>query len=197
MDKQKRKIKLLVLFLVVVGIWLGQMAVRPMLNYLDDLDAEIARQRSQLYQDNQEIDDSVIYIRHWDYIESFLKVPEDQSKLYTYLQQMQSESEIQITNFAGFFEEDLEDHPEFRIFGYESLKFSCRLKSLVEFLARLDFEEQRLLRISRISINAVPLSSLSTVRNETEMPGGLPMDLTVEMVISIPTAAISGEQEDQ
>jgi len=140
MDKQKRKIFLLVLVLIVVGGWLGQMPVRGMLRYLKDLDKEIALRRTQHHQDTQEIQDNTQFVTNWNYIEEFLKETQGQSRLDTYLQRLQSESGIQITNFGSFSVKYVEDHPEFLILGYDNLNFSCDLNGLVEFLARVEAE---------------------------------------------------------
>jgi len=196
MDKQKRKIFLLVLVLIVVGGWLGQMPVRGMLRYLKDLDKEIALRRTQHHQDTQEIQDNTQFVTNWNYIEEFLKETQGQSRLDTYLQRLQSESGIQITNFGSFSVKYVEDHPEFLILGYDNLNFSCDLNGLVEFLARVEAEEQRLLGITRISIEATPTSitagppaSSAATRFESDLPGTVPADLKVIMAISIPAAA--------
>ena len=73
MDRRKQKIILLVLFLTVLSVWLGQMPVRRMLNYLKDIDYEIDQRRIQLHQDNQEIQDNAQYVKDWNYIEDCLK----------------------------------------------------------------------------------------------------------------------------
>ncbi|MFC1782124.1 hypothetical protein ACFL02_00895 [Planctomycetota bacterium] len=208
MKKPKRKTVLLVLLLVVIAVCLGQIPVRRMLGYLNDLDEKIARCQFQLNQDKQEIQDNTQFVQNWNNIENFLKEPQGQSQLGTYLQELQRKSEIQITNFAGFFENNLEDHPEFQIFGYDTLKFSCDLRGLVEFLARLDAEDQRLLRITRIKIDATaaspkaaPPPTSAVMGFESNLPGTVPADLSVVMAISIPVAAQTPEtamgQEDR
>ena len=192
----------------MMAVGLGQIPVRRMLDYLKDLDEEIARCQSQLNQDNQEIQDNTQFVQNWNYIENFLKEPQGQSQLSTYLDQLQKESEIQIANFGGFFENIREDHPEFKEFGYDTLKFSCDLRGLVEFLARLDAEDQRLLRITKIKIDAIaaspkaaPPPTSAVMGFESNLPGTVPADLTVVMRISIPVAAQTPEtvigQEDR
>ena len=175
-------------------VWLGRIIIIRMNNYLDDLDSQIADKRSELNQAHDEIQANSEYVRNWGQIKDFLVEPieERQTRLNTYVQKLESESKVQITTYGTFSEKPVEGYPEFRILSLDNLRFSCNLESLVEILARLDIDDQRLLRITRLRIDAASSSSsgVSTAsRLEPEIPGVAPMDLTVEMAISIPTAA--------
>jgi len=191
MNLSRKKILLIILALAVSGGLLGRIIFIRMNNYLDDLDAQITDKRTELEQAHNEIQANSEGVRNWGQIEGFLGGPteERRTRLNTYIQKLESESKVQITNYGTFSEKPVEEHPEFRILSLENLRLSCNLESLVEFLARLDTDDQRLLRITQIRIDVASAAAVSTTRLEPEIPGVAPMDLTVEMAISIPTAA--------
>ncbi|MCP4711695.1 MAG: hypothetical protein GY869_24005 [Planctomycetes bacterium] len=161
-------------------------------NYLDDLDSQITDKRTEHNKATDEIQANTEFVKNWGQIEGLLEEPteERQTRLNTYIQKLESESKVQITNYGTFSEKPVEGHLKFRLLSLDKLRFSCNLESLVEILTRLDTDDQRLLRITQIRIN-VAASSPSVVaaaRLEPEIPGVAPMDLTVEMAISIPIA---------
>ena len=183
--------------MVVLGAGLGRIIIIRLNNYLGNLDGQITDRRTELDQAYSEIQANGEYVKNWDQIKDFLAEPteERQTRLSAYVQQLEKDSKVQITNYGTFLEKPVEGHAEFRILSLDNLRFSCNLESLVELLARLDTDDQRLLRVTRLRVDAAPAASASSSgvaaasRLESEKPGAAPMDLIVEMAISIPTAA--------
>lgn len=186
MNLTRKKILLISLALIVMGVWLGRIIIIRMNNYLDDLDGQIAEKSAELNQAHDEIQTNREFVRNWGQIKDLLEEPaeERQTQLDMYIDKLEGETKVQINNFGTFLEKPVEGHPEFMILSKNNLRFSCNLETLVDFLSRLDTDDQRLLRITQLRIDAV-----AATRLEPEMPGVAPMDLTVEMAISIPVAA--------
>jgi len=186
MNLSRKKILIITLALAVMGVWLGRIIILRMNNYLDDLNGQITDKQADLDQARDEIQENREFVRNWGQIKDFLLEPteERQTSLNAYIQQLERDSKVQFTNYGTFSEKPMGGHPEFMILSVDNLRFSCNLESLVEFLERLDTDDQRLLQITRLRIDAV-----ATTRLEPEIPGVAPMDLTVEMAISIPVAA--------
>jgi len=197
MKLSRKKILIIVLALAGMGVGLGRIIIIRMINYLDDLEGQITAQRTELEQAHHEIQANSEFVRNWGRIRDFLVAPteERRTRLNTYIQKLESESKVQITNYGAISEKPAEGRPDIRILSLDNLRFSCNLESLVELLARLDADDQRLLRITRLRIDAVLPASVSSLgvagasRLESDMPGAAPMDLTVEMALAIPTAA--------
>ncbi|MBN1844063.1 MAG: hypothetical protein JW810_00140 [Sedimentisphaerales bacterium] len=188
MNPSKRNITILGLLLCVAAVLLGQQISRRMQNKLDELDRSIASRRADLNQANREIQDHTRFVTQWNSIKGFLDEPveERQRQFSAYLQKLEIDSGVLITSQSPFNARPMENNPRFQILSC-TLNLSCDLKSLVDFLALLDQEDQWLLRIENLTVKARDRGAYAPGRFATDLPA--PTDITVDMVVSIPAAA--------
>lgn len=176
--------------ILALGIFLfGRVLAMRMRNYLHELDTQIAQLELQRNQAYEELKTNNAYVEQWDGISNFLNEPVDvrRANFIAYLQQLEKQSEILITSQGPFSARRMDENPDFQILSYK-LSFSCNLKGLVEFLACLDEEDKRLLRIENLKIIPRQRPVYATPpRYSQDLPGARP--LSVEMTVSIPAAS--------
>jgi len=200
MNKRKRNITIIITVLFLGFLLLGKVLAQRMRNHLNDLDSQITQLVTQRNGAYEELKSNNSYVEQWERISSFLSEPIEirRANFIAYLQQLEKQSEILITSQGPFSARSMENRPQFQILSYK-LNFSCDLKGLVEFLARLDAEDRRLLRIESLKITPRQRPVYATPPRYSQELSST-RSLSVEMTVSIPAVtppSTSSESEKE
>ena len=188
MKERQKHIVLFVFFICVVVVLLGRMVSVWMLNYLKNLDNQIAQQQVVLSEATGVIKDNEEYINKWQEIRGFQDEPvEDrQTQFSAYLEGLEEQREFVFSQVTPS-ERPMEGNAKFREFSYQ-LTFWANLEDLVEFLAQLD-QSERLVRIDNLEISHRKV--VYRDRYTAFLPGA--RDLLVKVTATIPAAAAEVE----
>ena len=190
MSLSKKNITIIVLAGCLAAILLGRAATGRMMAHLEKLDGQIAEYTNRLNQAINEFRDNLEYEDKWQEIKSFEQEPvmDRKNRIMGDLQDLAKKQGIVITNTGEPIEQPMENNDKYQVIRY-TYKFSTNLSDMVEFISQLDSSGELLclerLKISRISV-------ARTSRFERSLQSTKPLDLSVGMTISTPSALPAG-----